>query len=46
MDFITAKEGEREQTARWEIVSHNNFIFIEKFILFYKQCRFVILMRK
>ena len=25
MDFINAKEGEREQTARWEIVFHNNF---------------------
>ena len=24
MDFITGKEGEREQTARWGIVSHNN----------------------
>ena len=30
MDFITAKEGERKQTARWEIVSHNNFFLIPK----------------
>ena len=37
---------EREQTAKWEIVSHNNFIFIDKFILFWKQCPFEILMRK
>ena len=47
MDFVTGiKQGERVQTARWEIVSHNNFIFIDKFILFWKQCPFEILMRK
>ena len=28
------------------VVSHNNFIFIDKFILFCKQCPFVILIRK
>ena len=43
MDFVT---GEHVQTARWEIVSHNNFIFIDKFILFWKQCPFEILVRK
>ena len=44
--LLPTKEGEREQTARWEIVSPNNLIFIDKFILFWKQCPFEILMRK
>ena len=46
MDFITGqfKVGQREQRSC--IVSRNNFIFIDKFILFCKQCLFVILMRK
>ena len=29
MDFITGQEGERDQTAMWEIASHNNFVFID-----------------
>ena len=34
MDFITGQEGERDQTARWEIASHNNFIFIDMSYVF------------
>ena len=30
MDFITAKEGERQQTARSKIFSHNDFFFHRK----------------
>ena len=44
--LLPGKEDEREQTSRWEIVSHNNFMFINMFVSFWKHCPFVILMRK
>ena len=44
--YWAGKEEEREQTVRWEIVSQNNFIFINKFILLCKQGPFLILMCK
>ena len=34
MDFITAKEGEREQTARWEIVSQT-ILFSSKSLYYF-----------
>ena len=36
----------KEQSEKSWIVSHINFIFIDKFILFCKQCLFLMLMRK
>ena len=44
--YWAGKEEEREQTVRWETVSQNNFIFINKFILLCKQGPFLILMCK
>ena len=50
MDFILGKAGGREREQEHGekscIVSYNNFIFIDKFLLFCKQRLFVILMHK
>ena len=48
--YLARGEGSaNEDWARWEILhrpAHDNFIFIDSFILFFKQCLFVILMSK
>ena len=49
MEFIT-EQGEgranKEQAEKSCIASHNNFIFIDKYILFVKQCLSLILMHE
>ena len=47
MDFITGPgSANKEQGEKSCIVSHNNIIFIDKLILFYKQYLFVMLLRE
>ena len=48
MDYSTGQGGgkNKEQGEKSCIVSQKNFIFIDNFILFYKQWLFVILISK
>ena len=47
MDFITGPgSSNKEQGEKSCIVAHNNIIFIDKLILFYKQYLFVMLLRE